>query len=213
MTVITKKVVSEKFWNQGLQGVDKDFFESVVTLVKQHFPVTTEEEQGETIDFKWYEKKYIVCGEELGTYKQYGDKEKWELGIGAVRAVEAIEKLPELQELVRTAMDLWDSEIDSDAYIDCKPWYKKATKYAMKVEDWLAGSVPESYLVRKELEKLGFRKVWSKRFKYGHWLIVRERIDGTVIVKGLPRWATGYLIGKGGQRARELGIRVKVLRS
>jgi hypothetical protein len=110
-------------------------------------------------------------------------------------------------------MDLWDSEVNSDAYLDHKPRYKRVTRYAIKIEEWLAGVVFESYLVRKELEKQGFRRVWSKRFKYGHWLIVRERIDGTVIVKGLPRWATGYLIGKGGQRARELGIRVKVLRS
>jgi hypothetical protein len=211
--MITSKEVSRRFWSQGLSGVDKDFFDSIISLVSQYFPVRTEEEQGETVDFKWYEKKFFVLNEELGTYKRYGDREKWELGIGAVRALQATEKLSELQELVERTMSLWDSEVNSDAYLDHKPWYKRVTRYAMKIEEWLAGVVFESYLVRKELEKQGFRRVWSKRFKYGHWLIVRERIDGTVIVKGLPRWATGYLIGKGGQRARELGIRVKVLRS
>jgi hypothetical protein len=178
--MIASREVSRAYWNQGLQGVSKNFFETVVSLVSQYFPVRTEEEQGETVDFKWYEKKYIVCGEELGTYKQYGNKEKWELGIGAVRAVETIEKLPELRELVKTAMDLWDSEVNSDAYIDHRPWYKKTTKYAMKLENWLANTPYESYLVRKELEKRGYRSVWSKRFKYGNWLIVRVRNNGTV---------------------------------
>jgi hypothetical protein len=212
--MITSKEVSKRFWNQGLQGVSKDFFESVVALVKQYFPVTTKEEAGETVDFRWFERKYFVLGEILGIYTRYEDsgvREKWELGIGAVRAVEAIEKLPELRELVKTTMDLWDSEIGSDAYLDHRPWYKKVTKYAMRVEEWLGGTTFESYLVRKELEKLGFRRVWSKRFKYGNWLIVRERLDGTVIVRDLPGWAVGYLIGKGGQRARELGIRVKII--
>ena len=217
--VTSNELYSVVQWpNQGV--VDKSTFDQLLEQLQVHFRIEKTRRQGKTTysGMEWEEVKYYIAGELIAEYKWFGahhnrpePREEYRVSHGAVEAMEAIEALPDIQQLVDKAMELWD-ELGSDAYVDHRPWYKSLTGYVLKLKSYLSTTAMfKSILTKRELERHGFRKIWYKRFRGGDHLFVRERLDGTVIVKNLEGWAVGYLIGKGGSRAKQLGIRVVVL--
>jgi len=194
--------------NQDLMMELKDVFESSkigekkVSVSKQYHSV-----HGKTEEWADGMKTLFTCFEDSKTHK-----EMCELTFDGYRFLKALVEYPELVKEAKELNKMWDSITRNDAFLTHKPFSKTEIKINKAMNDLVRWVYPYSKFGRAALEEAGLKGFHVKRFFGGDYLYVRIRKDGTVRVSEseLPSWAIGYLIGKKGKRAKELGIRVTV---
>ena len=128
------------------------------------------------------------------------------------RIIDAAKSFEELNEKVRELNKLW-SEVTSDDVIHTHKPFPNEVKRILKLKSETHYSYPPmSWFAKKARELNGIDFFIEKRFRGGDWIFVKVPTNRVVRVsEKRPRWVIGYLIGKGGQRSRELGIRVEII--
>ncbi|RLI20191.1 hypothetical protein DRO54_06815 [Candidatus Bathyarchaeota archaeon] len=122
------------------------------------------------------------------------------------------EDYPKLLSLAEKIVEAWSRVTDDDVIYAHRPFSKDVEFISTATSMFYPYDKIKDRIAKLALSKVGIRGFISKRFRGGDWLFVKIRSDGTVYVsKSKPSWVIGYLIGKGGHRARSLGIRVKVV--
>jgi len=133
-----------------------------------------------------------------------------EITLAGGTFLEASMRFNEFRDAAKRLNEIWREVSDDDIILTHRPFTSKENKI-IELMRLLTDHRPiwEHFkTLAKRQEDIGL--LMSKRFKGGDWLFVKAHADGTVhINKDKPQWVIGFLIGKGGHRAKTLGIKVK----
>ncbi len=142
----------------------------------------------------------------------YGREKKWvKIENDGRRLLDIVDKYDEFLEMAKELNELWNKVTNDDVIHTHRPFTRDEERIVrlMSLLNYHNRNFPENFAVKKALSEVGIRGFFDKRFFGGDWIFVRIPIDGIVRVsRKKPSWIIGYLIGKRGRRARELGIQV-----
>ncbi len=145
----------------------------------------------------------------------YGREKKWvNIENDGRRLLDIMDKYNEFLEMAKELNELWNKVTNDDIIHTHKPFTRDEERIVrlISILNYHNRNFPENFAIKKALSEVGIR-FFKRRFYGGDWIFVRiiDGIDGIGIVRvsrKKPSWITGYLIGKRGRRARELGIHV-----